>query len=134
MVKNVALPVNSKPKISFFIFLFAKTARHSFVCWHNFIDFVCERFPSKSLSMDLYKMMPRQISKNYVWERFLLFFLSSSSAICKCLPCCSIGFPFYGWVTMIWTIPFNLSIIAMSFKLKPKFRGSCFSFTEFYIR
>ena len=39
-----------------------------------FIDFVCERFPSKSLSMDLYKMMPRQISKNYPWERFLVFF------------------------------------------------------------
>ena len=61
-------------------------------------------------------------------------FLSSSSAICKCIPCCSIGFPFYGWVTMIWTMPFNLSTIEMSSKLKPKFRGSCFSFTEFYIR
>ena len=66
MVKNVALYVNSKQDISFLTFLFAKTARHSFVCSHEFIDFVCERFPSKSLSRDLYKMKPRQISENYL--------------------------------------------------------------------
>ena len=73
MVKNVALYVNSKQDISFLTFLFAKTAGHSFVCSHEFIDFVCERFPSKSLSRDLYKMKPRQISENYLWESFWSF-------------------------------------------------------------
>ena len=60
----------------YFLFNFplCKTAHHSFVCSHEFIDFVCERFPSKSLSRDLYKMKPRQISENYLWKSFWSFF------------------------------------------------------------
>ena len=100
MVENDALYVNSKQKISFLIFLFAKTARQSFVCSHKFIDFVCERFPSKSLSRNLYKMKPRQISENYLWKSFWSFFCQAHLPFAKTL--CVAQLDFLSTAEWLW--------------------------------